>query len=85
MKSIEKEYALDYLINGRFRKYLYAVSYTHLNAIDTINFWKEQGLSGVEIAGIIGNIGGAENTTFTLDLLEEGGDSGGLYLSLIHI
>lgn len=23
MKSIEKEYALDYLINGRFRKYLY--------------------------------------------------------------
>lgn len=49
------------------------------NAIDTINFWKEQGLSGVEIAGIIGNIGGAENTTFTLDLLEEGGESGGLY------
>ena len=49
------------------------------NAIDTINFWKEQGLSGVEIAGIIGNIGGAENTTFTLDLREEGGDSGGLY------
>ena len=48
------------------------------NAIDTINFWKEQGLSGVEIAGIIGNIGGAENTTFTLDLTEEG-DSGGLY------
>lgn len=43
------------------------------NAIDTINFWKEQGLSGVEIAGIIGNIGGAENTTFTLDLSEEGG------------
>ena len=49
------------------------------NAIDTINFWKEQGLSGVEIAGIIGNIGGAENTTFTLDLREEGGGSGGLY------
>jgi flagellum-specific peptidoglycan hydrolase FlgJ len=49
------------------------------NAIDTINFWKEQGLSGVEIAGIIGNIGGAENTTFTLDLSEEGGGSGGLY------
>lgn len=49
------------------------------NAIDTINFWKEQGLSGVEIAGIIGNIGGAENTTFTLDLREEGGESGGLY------
>lgn len=48
------------------------------NAIDTINFWKEKGLSGVEIAGIIGNIGGAENTTFTLDLTEEG-DSGGLY------
>ena len=23
MKSVEKEYALDYLINGRFRKYLY--------------------------------------------------------------
>lgn len=49
------------------------------NAIDTINFWKEQGLSGVEIAGIIGNIGGAENTTFTLNLREEGGGSGGLY------
>lgn len=49
------------------------------NAIDTINFWKEKGLSGVEIAGIIGNIGGAENTTFTLDLREEGGGSGGLY------
>lgn len=49
------------------------------NAIDTINFWKEKGLSGVEIAGIIGNIGGAENTTFTLDLSEEGGGSGGLY------
>ena len=49
------------------------------NAIDTIKFWKEQGLSGVEIAGIIGNIGGAENTTFTLDLREEGGGSGGLY------
>lgn len=49
------------------------------NAIDTINFWKEQGLSGVEIAGIIGNIGGAENTTFPLDLREEGGGSGGLY------
>ena len=47
------------------------------NAIDTINFWKEKGLSGVEIAGIIGNIGGAENTTFTLDLAEEGGGSGG--------
>ena len=49
------------------------------NALDTVNFWKEQGLSGVEIAGIIGNIGGAENTTFTLDLREEGGGSGGLY------
>jgi flagellum-specific peptidoglycan hydrolase FlgJ len=49
------------------------------NALDTIEFWKEQGLTGVEIAGIIGNIGGAENTTFTLDLLEEGGESGGLY------
>lgn len=49
------------------------------NALDTIEFWKEQGLTGVEIAGIIGNIGGAENTTFTLDLSEEGGGSGGLY------
>ena len=49
------------------------------NALDTVNFWKEQGLSGVEIAGIIGNIGGAENTTFTLDMAEEGGGSGGLY------
>lgn len=49
------------------------------NALDTIEFWKEQGLTGVEIAGIIGNIGGADNTTFTLDLSEEGGDSGGLY------
>lgn len=49
------------------------------NALDTVNFWKEQGLSGVEIAGIIGNIGGAENTTFTLDLREEGGGSGGRY------
>lgn len=50
------------------------------NALDTINFWADQGLSGVEIAGIIGNIGGAENTTFTLDLAEySGGGGGGLY------
>lgn len=50
------------------------------NALDTVNFWKDKGLSGVEIAGIIGNIGGAENTTFTLDLAEySGGGGGGLY------
>ena len=50
------------------------------NALETIEFWKEQGLSGVDIAGIIGNIGGAENTTFTLDLAEySGGGGGGLY------
>jgi hypothetical protein len=50
------------------------------NALDTVNYWKDQGLSGIDISGIIGNIGGAENTSFTLDLAEySGGGGGGLY------
>ena len=40
-------------------------------------FWVGKGMSGAQAAGVAGNIGGAENTSFTLDLMEYGGGGGG--------
>lgn len=39
--------------------------------------WVKVGMSGAQVAGIIGNIGGAEDTGFVLDQKEYGGGSGG--------
>jgi len=50
------------------------------NAKDTFDFWVAKGMSGAQIAGIVGNIGGAEDTGFVLDQKElSGGSGGGLY------
>ncbi len=37
------------------------------NAKDTFDFWVAKGMSGAQVAGIVGNIGGAEDTGFVLD------------------
>ncbi|MBD5430509.1 phage tail tip lysozyme [Lactobacillus sp.] len=42
-------------------------------------YWVEKGMSGVQAAGIVGNIGGAEDKSFVLDQKEYGGGGGGLY------
>ena len=47
------------------------------NLKETWDFWVSQGMSGTQVAGVAGNIGGAENTSFTLDLMEYGGGGGG--------
>lgn len=50
------------------------------NAKDTFDFWVAKGMSGAQVAGIVGNIGGAEDTGFVLDQKElSGGSGGGLY------
>lgn len=42
--------------------------------------WIKVGMSGAQAAGIVGNIGGAEDTNFVLDQKElSGGSGGGLY------
>lgn len=44
------------------------------------NYWKGKGMNGAQIAGIVGNIGGAEDKGFVLDQRElSGGSGGGLY------
>ena len=47
------------------------------NAKATFDFWVSKGMSGAQAAGIVGNIGGAEDTGFVLDQKEIGGGSGG--------
>ncbi|MDH4960074.1 phage tail tip lysozyme [Ligilactobacillus salivarius] len=46
-------------------------------AKEVFDFWVKKGMSGAGAAGIVGNIGGAENTGFVLDQKEIGGGSGG--------
>ena len=46
-------------------------------AKETFDGWVEVKMSGAQSAGIVGNIGGAENTSWVLDLKEFGGGSGG--------
>ena len=47
------------------------------NAKATFDFWVSKGMSGAQAAGIVGNIGGAEDTGFVLNQKEIGGGSGG--------
>lgn len=47
------------------------------NAKAVWDYWAGKGLNGAQIAGILGNIGGAEDTNFVLDQKEIGGGSGG--------
>lgn len=43
-------------------------------------YWVAYGMNGAQVGGIVGNIGGAENKAFVLDLKEySGGGGGGLY------
>lgn len=49
------------------------------NMKDSWDAWVEYGLNGKQIAGILGNVGGAEDTGFVLDMKEVGGSGGGLY------
>lgn len=49
-------------------------------AKEVFDDWTRRGMSGAQAAGIVGNIGGAEDPTFTLDQRElGGGPGGGLY------
>lgn len=41
------------------------------------DYWTKKGMSGAQAAGIVGNIGGAEDKGFVLDQREFGGGSGG--------
>lgn len=47
------------------------------NAEATFKSWTEKGMSGAQAAGIVGNIGGAEDTGFVLNQAEIGGGTGG--------
>ncbi len=47
------------------------------NAKATFDYWTGKGMSGAMAAGIIGNIGGAEDTGFVLNQREIGGGTGG--------
>lgn len=47
------------------------------NAKAVFDYWTGKGMSGAQAAGIVGNIGGAEDKGFVLDKKEEGGGSGG--------